>query len=213
VQNRGGAYASSGAVDPLFGEAEAGGRRRGSLRSWFGCAGAAGIGLGAERSRAAGGRTSRSDRLAPSHSACQGHRIVATEPSRAGPGPSGSSAVRRSGRCRRCHHFRSAWLSGCAVWVPRVALQPPLVDASRELVRPDADRRRAVSLVAGRVVWAGRAVGSHPNWGASRVLVLVDWLEVVLVEVAGDRRAEPDALEVGGPEVDAGPYARVDALL
>jgi hypothetical protein len=42
---------------------------------------------------------------------------------------------------------------------------------------------------------------------------VVDWLEVVFVEVAGDLCTELDALEVGGPEVDAGPDAGVDVLL
>ena len=34
--------------------------------------------------------------------------------------------------------------------------------------------------------------------------MMVGGLEVVVVEVAGDGRAELDALEIGGPEVDAG---------
>jgi hypothetical protein len=45
------------------------------------------------------------------------------------------------------------------------------------------------------------------------LVVLVGWLEVVVVEVAGDRGAELDALEVRGPEVDAGPDASVDVFL
>jgi hypothetical protein len=72
LQNRGGAYASPGAVAPPIGEARAGGRRRGSLRSWFGYAGGADIGPGEAQSRAAGGQTPRNDRLMPSHSACHG---------------------------------------------------------------------------------------------------------------------------------------------
>ena len=85
---------------------------------------------------------------------------------------------------------------------------PQSTDAS---VRPDADRRRTVSLVAGAVALGGACGGVAPGPGGS-VAVVVDGLEVVVVEVARDGRAELDALKVGGPEVDAGPDASVDVL-
>jgi hypothetical protein len=76
-----------------------------------------------------------------------------------------------------------------------------------------AVRRRAVSLVAGRVAW-GRAARSRPGGSSGgSVVVVAGWLEVVFVEVAGDRGADLGALEVGGAELDAGPDACVDVFL
>jgi hypothetical protein len=62
----------------------------------------------------------------------------------------------------------------------------------------------------GDVVW-----GCAPGSGGSVAVVVAvaGWLEVMLVEVAGHRGAELDALEVGGAEVDAGPDACVDVFL
>ena len=99
---------------------------------------------------------------------------------------------------------------------------PAFVGAATRIDRPvasigAAERGPATSGVArrrcgglGRCAAGSRAPGGS---GGSVVVVVVKWLEVVLVEVAGDGGAELDALEVGGPEVDPGPDAGVDVFL
>ncbi len=142
-----------------------------------------------------------------------GDRIVATGPSRARPGPSGSSGCAWE---RELPTLSS--LLGLAVRVRILgATRRPATALGRRVarsVRPDAApatsgvaRRRCGGV--GDVLWVARPRGS----GGSVAVVVVGWLEVVLVEVAGDRGAELDALEVRGAEVDAGPDASVDVFL